>query len=209
MTKKLATKLKPRHPRPYLSWTQQDLWERSPDEYVRRYIFDEQGRLNMRMSLGKQVHEVLETNEEQEDRILEHLRIMAPYYPEREYEIKVETFGIPLLGKLDGFNPTTLSVGENKTGKLWDLKRAQEHRQMDFYALLVYAKFGHIPSKMALHWIPTILDEQDGELKPTGDVKTFPVVKTMNDVLKIAADATRAWKEIGERCAKEYSYIGL
>lgn len=199
--------LKPRWPREYLSWSQLDCFERSPREYILRYVYGDR-RTNPAMELGKRMAEMLEKDTEQDDEQLEFYRTFLPHYPQSEFEIKAEIAGVPLLGKLDGFQEETLEIGEYKTGRNWTQERADSHRQLDFYAMLVWKKYGKLPGKITLHWIPTRLNEA-GQPELTGEIQHFETARTLQQVLQIAADAKKAWGSIGRLCAEEFKATGL
>lgn len=207
MPKSTPKKIKPFWPRPYLSWSQLDCFEHSPMEYIKRYIYGE-SKSTPAMEFGKRMAEMLEHDTEQEDEELEFYRTFLPRYEKHEHEIRTEFAGVPLLGKLDGFNEDGLVIGEYKTGREWTAEKVRKHRQLDFYAMLVYKKYGKLPSKIMLHWIPTEINGS-GKLGATGEIKQFETIRTMAQVFKIAADAKRAWDEIGRICAEEHKSIGI
>lgn len=206
MPKKTSTAR--RYPRPYLSWSQLELFRKSPREYAMRYIYGS-NPTNPAMELGKVVAEMLEKDTEQEDAALEHARIFLPSYPSKEHEIRATIAGVPLLGKLDGYDPVKGLIGEYKTGRLWTQERADKHRQLDFYALLVHLAY-RVPVDrigITLHWLPT--EWNNGDPKITGDIVNFETSRTTSDILNISKEIVDTWKAIGEFCEKEYRSIGL
>ena len=196
-------------PREHLSWSQLNLWEKSPAEYIQRYVYSE-NRTNPRMELGKAVAQMLESDEVQENKDLEFFRIFVPKFPEKEYRIETVSNGIKLLGILDGWDPEKLYCGEYKTGSCWTQKMADETGQLDFYALLLYLKYGIQPKdlRITLFWLPTILDPLEG-VKLNGELKSFETRRTMRNVLEIAGRSMRAWKGIKKACAEEYAALGI
>ncbi len=194
-------------PRPYLSWTQLNLIETSVYQYVRTYVYEEKFS-NPRMELGKRVAEMIEAGTVSADLELEHLRTFLPIYPEREYALKGEISGVPIYGKLDGFNPESLHLGEYKTGVRWNAKMVAESGQISFYALLVLLNYRMLPKRITLTWMPTET-RPDGSIHVTGDIQNFETYRTMEDILLIAARIKKGWKKIQEVCAIEYKSIGL
>lgn len=223
--------------RPYLSWSQFEKWTGSPNEYVKHYCPDncrscgemlwrpdwESGEChtcfqpvisewtNPAMQIGLRVADMLETDEPQRDPMLEHYRNILPKYPHREFAIKVDFAGMRFAGKLDGWNPRGMHIGEYKTGKDWSQKRADEHRQLDFYQLLVWRLYGKLAERITLHWMPTRFNF--GAMLPelTGAVENFETMRSKADAMQMAADGTNAYQAIGERCGAidiPYGYIG-
>ena len=179
-------------------------------EFARVYLYGK-GEENPAMQLGKKVAEMVEKDEEQEDEILEHLRIYLPQYKHKEYEINTTFNGIKLKGFLDGFEPPPkLVVGEYKTGRLWTQDMADRTEQLHWYALLVHLAFKIPPEKIrfVLTWMPTEW-EVGNIIRPTGDIQNFETKRTTADCLKIGKKIIKAHQEIGQFCAKEYASIGL
>src|SRR5574341_602969 len=118
-------------PRPHLSWSQIQLFERSPELYAQRYIYGETEE-TAAMALGKRLSEALERQVNTGDEALDNLVTFFPHYPKREFEIKAKMDGveIPLFGVLDGFDPKGLRIGENKSGKLWTQQMVDERGQL-------------------------------------------------------------------------------
>ena len=190
-------------PRPYISWSQYSLFLRSKEQYKKVYIYGEEFD-NKYMVLGRRVAEILE-KDEADNLTTAHIKNFIPMCPKREYEIKVDFQGVSLYGKLDQFNPRTKALRETKTGKKWTQARADKHEQLDFYALLVYAKYGVLPSKIHLDWAET--QENDGSVALTGRVENFTTKRTMADVLRIANKIKVVWEGIKKLTAEEYAKI--
>ena len=211
MEKSTKDNLKIKTPRPYLSWSQLSLWEKSPFEYAKAYIYsDERVATNPFMELGKELAEALEKDEwgNGESPDIELARILLPSYPEREVQLDGIVNGVPIRGKLDGFDRTKLRLGEYKTGRApWTQTRVDAFGQLSFYALLISQNFGKPPATIHLHWVPSFYDEQ-GELKLKGEVKTFKTERSTRDLLEISRRITRAWEGIKEMASGELAAIG-
>jgi hypothetical protein len=238
MTTSRASKNKLWWPRPYISWSAFEKWTGSPNEFVKHYCPPqcrscgeilwrpdwESGKChtcgqpvisewtNPPMQIGLRVADMLESDDPQEDEMLEHYRTLLPKYPHREFAINEEFAGIRFAGKLDGWNPGTMTIGEYKTGKDWSQRRADEHRQLDFYQLLIFLLYGKLAERIRLHWMPTRFNF--GTMLPelTGAIETFETMSTKADALKMASDAIKAYQEIGERCGSlpmPSGYTGL
>ncbi len=193
-----SASLKVKTPRPYLSYSQLRLFERSANLYKEVYIDGVRMKANAAMDLGKKLADRMEFDEESDDRMIEHLSIYLPRYEHHEYEIAGEISGVPVFGKLDGFTEFDLDIGEYKTGKLWTQSMVDKDDQLTFYAMLVWIRFKRLPEKIRLHWCPTEI--VDGQVRPTGEIKTFSTTRRMADIIKMAGRVIKTWKAIINLC---------
>ena len=193
-------------PREYLSWSQMNLFERSPEEYKRIYIYGEKGYKSDAIELGKEFAKRMEEQKDGENEEINGIARFFPKSPEREKEIRVDFEGIPLLGKLDGFNKKKLIIREDKTGKKWTQKQADKLGQITFYTILVKAKYGKMPKKIFLDWAET-KRRDDGKLEFTGKIKTFETKRTMEDILIFYQRMKKDWEGIQKLCQKEYKKV--
>ena len=201
---KKLKKLKSKTPRNYLSWSQLSLWERSPELYRRIYLEGIKQPENQYIRLGSALADRLETGIETNDEMIEHLALFMPKYPKVEFEIKANWEGISVLGKLDGFDKGHRIIGEYKTGKSWSQSMVNKSDQLTFYALLVWLKYGKLPSEIRLHWAKTEIDE-DGKLRINGEIKTFKTIRTLSDIILLRGRLKSCWEGIQEMC-KKYNY---
>jgi hypothetical protein len=188
------------NPRGYLSWTQVDMWLKSPDRYIRQYIHGGSGFENSGMTYGKSVSDALDGGEAM-DGAMEALVSLLPHYSKREHQLEavlVTSKGqVVLLGKLDTFDPDVPCFREYKTGRVkWTLAKAKKHKQILHYATLVYLFHGKLPTKAWLDWAET--EEIDGEVRLTGRIESFDVTPTLKEVLEYMALAGRVAQEIDE-----------
>lgn len=199
------------NPRGYISWTQKDMWDKSPDRYIEQYMYGEKSFTNSGMEFGSRVGHALETGEQDEDETVNMLASMLPRYSIMEHPIEVNLrtpIGwVTLMGKLDTFEEEILAFDEYKTGVTpWTASKVRKHGQMGFYSALVYLKYGKIPSKARLHWAQTEKD-WDGQIHLTGGIQTFEATKTMREVLMYLADISRVAVEIDRRYRDEIKKI--
>jgi len=185
-------------PRGYLSHSQLQLWERDQNEYYNRYIEGIEQPRTAYLELGHRLAVAMENGKDEgDDPAINHLVLFLPTYQEKEYEIKAKFEGIPLLGKLDSFDPKGLRIREYKTGKnKWTQRMVDEHGQLTFYALLVWLKYKKFPSEIHLDWAET--KEEDGDLFLTGEYQTFSTKRTLKDLILMGGRIEKAWKGIGE-----------
>jgi hypothetical protein len=185
-------------PRGYLSWSQLSLWEKDQNLYYQVYIEGLDQFKTKYLELGKRMATTLENGfDEEHDPIFEFVATFMPGYPKKEFDIKIEFEGIPLVGKLDGWNEKTMTIGEYKTGKNWTQNMVDKHGQLTFYALLIWLKYKKLPEKILLHWAKTE-EDLDGTLKLTGDIKTFSTKRTMKDIIVFSKRIKTAWEGICE-----------
>lgn len=188
-------------PRGYLSWSQLSLYEKDPNLYYQVYWEGIDQFKTKYLELGKRMADTLENGYDVEhDELFELVAVFMPAYPKREFEIKVTHEGIPLVMKLDGWNEATMTLGEYKTGKCWTQAMADQSGQITMYALGIWKKFKISPKKIKifLHWAKTEEDEY-GELKLTGDIKTFETKRSLADLILFSEQRIKpAWKGICE-----------
>lgn len=192
-------------PRGYLSWSQLSLWEKDPNLYYQIYVDGMDMVRTAYLQLGKRLDEAIQRGKDEfDDPMINYLVTMLPRYPKMQHRIDITFEGIPLVGVLDGFYPRKLIVGEHKSGKKWTQSLADKSGQLDFYALLVWKKYGKLPKEIFLHWAKTDINE-DGELYFTGDTKTFVTERKMKDIILIGGRIHKAYKEI-EEMWKDFKY---
>jgi hypothetical protein len=188
-------------PRTYLSYSQMVLWQSDPRRYEEIYMDgrDELRTSNSGQEYGKVVATALEHGRDTGDLLTDSALLLLPKYDVADQEIRVDlktTHGwLQLVGKPDTRNSLTHAFREYKTGKHpWTAKKAQDHGQMRFYAMLIYLKFGVLLKDAHLDWIET--EQGEDGIRPTGRVQSFRVTFTLNDILKTMAEATRVALEI-------------
>lgn len=184
-------------PRNYLSYSQLMLWERSPELYCKVYLDGIKQPENQYIKVGKALAERLETGIETDNELIEYLALFLPKYPKVEFEIMADWEGIPLMGKLDCFEPNGRIIGEIKTGKCWTKNMVDKSDQLTFYSLLVWLKYKRVPSEIRLHWAKTEIDE-NGRLRLTGDITTFTTIRTLSDIILLRGRIKSAWNGIIE-----------
>ena len=192
-------------PRQYLSWSQLDLFERNPEKYKQTYLFGERFTSH-NMELGGRVASALEHNDSEGDVAIQHILNFMPAYPLREHEIRAEFEGIPLMGKLDGFDPEGLRIGEYKTGVKWTQGMVDKSGQLTFYTILAWKKYGKLPNDIKLHWAQTEYDG-NGIIRLVGDIRTFQAQRNMKDILMMFNRMKRAWIGIYEMCLAEQKSV--
>ena len=180
-----------------LSWSAISSFEYNKKEWYNKYVLGHRQRETPEMAFGKVIGERLASDPE----FLPEVPRLAKF----EHAFNVMFAGIPLVGYADTFcTSTKRKLYEYKTGvKPWTKKRADEHGQIDMYALLHYITEKIPPEdvEFKLVWLPTKRVE-------TGDFKVIvslvlPVVpqifttkRTMLDIIAMGARIKRTYKEM-------------
>lgn len=192
--------------RAYLSWSQLNLWEASPERYKQQYLYGDKIPINRGMAYGKRMADALEHDKDTGDIALDYAMTKLPKAGTMEKEIDWEVLGVPIFGKMDSSEDDLSLIDEYKTGteKSWNQNKANisaEKGQICFYSTAIYFKTKKIP-KARLSFVPTVKNGL-GQVEAKGEVQTFQVESTMKDVLMMGTRMKKAWKEIGEMCEKE------
>jgi hypothetical protein len=188
-------------PKGYLSYSQLTLWQADPERYKLLYFEgrDELRSSNKAMDYGKVVADALENANETGDLMTDTAMSLLIKYDIADKEItttlKTKDVEIPLIGRPDTMDSKTFAFREYKTGRIkWTAKRAQNHLQMKFYAVLIFLEHKKTLKEAHLDWIETVTEE--GIVKPTGHIESFRVTFSLTDILDTMALITRIAKEI-------------
>lgn len=189
----------------YLSFSQYSTYNASEKSYIKMYI---QGikLSNKYLDFGKHIGTALDDRDFKGDHNQELARELVGPRPDICEEELRETFnGIPLLGYADGTWKEQIKIDEYKTGKTaWTQKKVDKHEQLTFYAIMKHLQTG-LPIEaidIELIWLPTI-EDTDGSMLLTGEVKRFKTVRTNMDMIRIYPKIKKAWIGI-ERLVDEY-----
>ncbi len=193
-------------PKGHLSWSAISCWLTNPERFRREY-FENAEKLDTKyLRFGKGIAELIENGKHKE--LLPDLVV----YEKPEFEIRVEVAGVPILGYLDGYNPSNNTFGEYKTGKHpWTQAKVQKHDQLTLYATMLKALTGKIPEYCDLHWIETkdgavqtedFWRTNEKQINCTGKIVTFrrefderEIDRMEFTVQKVAEDISDAYQE--------------
>ena len=206
--------------RDYISWSQYDLFQKSPREYWKKYALNEDRSKNKFFDKGKEFADAMDSEEESENELLNALTQVVPKLDIQEYKITTYLSNDEkIFSILDSCSKDEKTFYEYKTGKEpWTQIRAEKHEQLLFYALSLYIKNDRkfVPS-CKLIWIET--EEVDKKLVYTGLVEEFEVkftaskldkfelklIKTISDI----EDFIYEEHELDEELVSEYLYLLL
>lgn len=189
-------------PRPHLSWSSIDCWNRSPERFRREY-FENGKKLDTKyLRFGSGIGKLVENGKHKE--LLPDLIV----YKEVEFEIRCEIMGVPMLMYLDSYDPEMNVFTEMKTGKIpWTQAKVQKHDQLVVYAAGIKCLTGKIPEYCDLHWIET--REGGGEVQDfwrsnekdvnvTGKIVTFRREFDEREIDRMEFVIQKAAEEISE-----------
>ena len=184
----------------YLSYSQFDMFMRSPDAYRKAYIFGYKFS-NKYTEFGSEIHSALETREPlTEDGLI--ATEIVPRAQQREVGLTRKVGGVPLYVKIDGVYKSRCGWGikEYKTSKNgWTQRRVDKAKQLTFYAA-VLSRVKRVPIssvKISLDCLGTFEDE-DGDLHLLGDRKVFFTKRTDKDIKELIPQIRYAWSGIGQ-----------
>ena len=184
-------------PRPYISFSQLALWERNSEEYRRIYFYGGERPETAEMELGAAFHKDMEIGKR--SKILRKF----PKYPKCEYKmgtiLQTPIGAVPLLAKLDNYNPNQRVIADLKTGAKWTQAMADQSDQLTFYALVYLIRIGKFPI-LRIHWAQTV--HEKGRIRLTGHTATFETTRSLHRIHLIRNRAIEAWRGIN-RMAKE------
>lgn len=192
-------------PKPHLSWSQLNCWLTSPDRFRREY-FECGKKIDTKyLRFGKDIAGLIEAGKHKE--LLPELIV----YDVREFEIRTEINGVPILSYLDDYDPVNNVFREKKTGKSpWTQAKVIKHGQLVFYATALKHSIGKTPEYCDLDWIETrdgaveiddFWRENEKIVQVTGKIKSFhrefderEVDKMEELIVKSAQQISRAYR---------------
>lgn len=194
------TKLRPR---PYLSWSQLDLVEKSPEQYLELYLYGKKIPINRGMAKGKIVADSLETGIMTGDIETDLIISRLPKFEDMDLESRAIIKGgkgeedIEILIKPDTAKRNKTGFKEYKTGQeMWTQKKVDEWGQITFYAMGMYLQTGKIPTDIELVHAETVKDS-DGRLVFTGNIYRYKTQRSLVEILRMITRCRKAWKVIG------------
>lgn len=185
----------------YLSWSQYNLFLRSPEQYRQVYILGKPSFKNVEMDFGSKIASGLEQEDLTGDMEIDFCKVTLPEVDEKEKEIKVKFGDIPLLTKMDGFIKPNI-IHEYKTGhSAWNQRKVDTFEQITFYAFAFFLQTNEIP-ETSLFWIPT--KKEEGIISLTGESPIeFKTKRGLSDFTRISRKIKKVWEGIGDMVEQE------
>ena len=177
----------------YLSWSQMNLWNKSKQQYIDKYVHGKEQFVTKEMKYGRLVAEALEYGKSDDPLIdlvvnmlprHEYYEVPKTYHMDNHWEMDdgsvFDTRAI-LFGKIDAIDSDTV-IHEYKTGKTpWTQYKVNDHGQLNFYACLFQDEIpGSI--KTVLHWLPTKNSENKHGVELTGEHYEFERIFTEDEI---------------------------
>jgi hypothetical protein len=194
-------------PRGYLSSSGYDLWTKDKNAFRNRYYLDIKQFETVETIFGKKVAKMLENREFVHNDVI--------LYEKTEYRFEEFLDDLKIMGYLDGFNISDLSILEyktghkNKDGKVpWDNVKVAKNKQLLFYCVGIRKKHGSVNPIVTLQWLETEfkkktwdvggieVEAQTRDLYLTGNIKTFKREIQQWEIDKMEQDIIRVAKEI-------------
>lgn len=195
-------------PRPYLSYSQMQLVERSPETYRKVYVEGQDSFSNSAMDFGSKIGKFLENDELSGNPTTDLVLSQIPRYdlPDLSFHVQLRNgrYPIPLIAKPDSMKADYSAILEYKTGKTsWTQGKVDKNDQLTFYATCVYLSKGFIPA-LELVWAETetevdeVLNIPLKVVRFTGKIKRFKTSRNVGDCLRMMKRMKDAWELIQE-----------
>lgn len=154
----------------------------------------------------KNYKEVINRISENEDFVEKLLDFQFDLFPVYEQRLQQFIDWICCLGFLDNcpdiVDTWLWEFREFKTWKKpWDQERADNHWQLYFYALMIEEQSWNLPKTAYLDWIETAEDE-NGNIIPTWEIKTFKVDIDPKEVKKMRRKIPKIFKQMNDEYEK-------
>lgn len=187
-------------PKGYLSWSAYDLWVHNKNAFRKRYYEGVKMFETPEILYGKSRAKELEDDP-------------TVVGSETYIEVFIDE-GLKIMGYLDSFEDTTLSITEYKTahaspkGKApWDIKKVNKHGQLVFYQLLVREKFQKFNPLVRLKWFETEVEHpviiykgcrliSKKKIKGTGREEVFERIISSEEIDMLRENIIKVAKEI-------------
>jgi len=188
-------------------WTIIELWSFDEEEIIMTLSKNRNWEVEQLESWKvKNYREVISRISENEDFVEKLLNFQFDLYPVYEQRLQQFIDWICCLWFLDNC-PDIVdnwldSFREFKTGKKeWNQERADNHWQLYFYAMLIEEQSWKIPTHAYLDWIVTSEDE-DGNIIPTWEIKTFKVDIDPKEVKKMRKKVPKIFEQMNKEYEK-------
>ncbi|MFA9262889.1 MAG: hypothetical protein ACEQSB_06105 [Undibacterium sp.] len=193
-------------PRPYISWSSLELFEKSPEKWERLYLGDgKKVYENSGSRFGALMAKTLELDELSGDPAIDLAVSQLTKYeiPDKIVEVQMNVGRgkdpIILHGRPDTRTEDFAAFGEYKSGQAhWTQTKVDRCGQLTFYATIGYIFRGNkLVEKMWLEQVVTEkMDSSDpqSELVPTGEILKFNSQRSLSDILNMMVRIKKGWQ---------------
>ncbi len=197
-------------PKEHLSVSQINLWESDPIAYQKKYFIGIPDPPSPFLEFGKQFAKDIEdyaAGVQRDFNFPEGFLDKTLIYPYVEYKLEHDFGDFKMLGFIDNMSKDYELVIDFKTGTApWSTQRLQESLQMQTYSLILWYKFGVIPTSIISYWKTKLRGKT---LSWTGEHESFMYVFNTEELTATEARIRKAAKEISEAYERyQDSYIG-
>jgi len=203
-------------PKPHLSWSQMDLWRRSPETYRKQYYPEKKPKIHPspEMRFGNYVTDEMEKGNPDFD-FIPRLKEFERYF-EWDFE------GVKVIAYLDNgtYDIPLPEFNEQKTGRtVWTQSKVDNHKQNVIYSLLVQKNLGAVNDLMRMidvrtekieevekyEVMPGIFTEKvTSKIRVTGEVNIKERIITQEERDEMEREIIR----IGHEIAEDYAALG-
>ena len=197
-------------PKEHLSVSQINLWDSDPIAYQKKYFIGIEDLPSPFLEFGKQFAKDIEdyaAGVQRDFNFPEGFLDMTLIYPHVEYKLEHDFGNFKMLGYIDNCSKDFEMVIDFKTGTSpWSTQRLQQSLQMQTYSLILWYKFGVMPTSVISYWKTKLRGKT---LSWAGEHESFRYVFNTEELTAAEARIRKAAKEISEAYERyNNSYIG-
>ena len=186
-------------PKEHLSVSQINLWESDPIAYQKKYFIGITDPPSPFLEFGKQFAKDIEdyaAGVQRDFNFPEGFLDMTLIYPNVEYKLEHDFGDFKMLGYIDNCSKDFEMVIDFKTGTSpWSTQRLQQSLQMQTYSLILWYKFGVMPTSVISYWKTKLRGKT---LSWAGEHESFMYVFNTEELTAAEARIRKAAKEISE-----------
>ena len=186
-------------PKEHLSVSQINLWESDPIAYQKKYFIGIPDEPSPFLDFGKQFAKDIEdyaAGVQRDFNFPEGFIDMTLIYPHVEYKLEHDFGDFKMLGYIDNMSKDYELVVDFKTGTApWSTQRLQQSLQMQTYSLILWYKFGVMPTSVISYWKTKLRGKT---LSWAGEHESFMYVFDSSELNAAEARIRKAAKEISE-----------
>jgi hypothetical protein len=186
-------------PKEHLSVSQINLWESDPIAYQKKYFIGIPDPPSPFLEFGKQFAKDIEdyaAGVQRDFNFPEGFLDKTLIYPHVEYKLEHDFGDFKMLGYIDNMSKDYEMVIDFKTGTApWSTQRLQESLQMQTYSLILWYKFGVMPTSVISYWKTKLKGKT---LSWAGEHESFMYVFNTEELTATEARIRKAAKEISE-----------
>ena len=193
-------------PKEHLSVSQINLWESDPIAYQKKYFIGIPDPPSPFLEFGKQFAKDIEDysklftskeiTRERDFNFPPNFLEITFLYPHVEYKLEHDFGDFKMLGFIDNMSKDYELVVDFKTGTApWSTQRLQESLQMQTYSLILWYKFGVMPTSVISYWKTKLRGKT---LSWAGEHESFMYVFNQEELTAAETRIRKAAKEISE-----------